>query len=499
MALTLRGLDLCLVVVLLSIVCGIQGEEESVITLDHSNFTDIVSKHDFIFVEFYAPGCGFCKSLAPEYEKAASILKKHDPPVTLAKIDTYEAVNKPIARQYRASGYPTLKIFKNGGKIVQDEYKGPRKAEDLVKYVKKQLGPASVEIISVDDAATVIDQTRSFIVGVFPEFSGEEYENFTKLAEKLRNDYEFVHTLDAKVLPRGDLSVKGPMIRLLKPFDDLFADFEDFDLSAMEKFVVKEDDPSVTVFNMDDSGNPYISRFFSERNLNTKVTMILNFASVNAAALKSKYYDIAQLLKGGKISFLLNDLEPNNERLLKFFKLDESQVPLIYVQGKGDKKYLKANVEPDQVVPWFKKFLDGKIKEDVKSQPIPQENNELVKVVVFKNLEDMVFNSGKEVLLEFYAPWCGHCKKLAPILDEVALWYHNDPNVLIAKFDATANDIPSDKFVKVTSYPTMYFISSNKEVIKYNEGRTKEDIINFIQKHRHDAKDKEQASFKDEL
>lgn len=50
------------------------------------------------------------------------------------------------------------------------------------------------------------------------------------VADKLRSDYEFVHTLDAKLLPRGDTTTKGPFVRLLKPFDDLFVDIKvDFD------------------------------------------------------------------------------------------------------------------------------------------------------------------------------------------------------------------------------------------------------------------------------
>lgn len=44
------------------------------------------------------------------------------------------------------------------------------------------------------------------------------------VAEKLRSDYEFGHTLDAKLLPRGESSVTGPVVRLFKPFDELFVD-----------------------------------------------------------------------------------------------------------------------------------------------------------------------------------------------------------------------------------------------------------------------------------
>lgn len=66
----------------------------------------------------------------------------------------------------------------------------------------------------------------SLQVGVFPKFSGEEFDKFIAVAEKLRSDYEFGHTTDAKLLPHGESSVTGPVIRLLKPFDELFVDFK---------------------------------------------------------------------------------------------------------------------------------------------------------------------------------------------------------------------------------------------------------------------------------
>lgn len=61
---------------------------------------------------------------------------------------------------------------------------------------------------------------------MFPKFSGQEFENFIAVAEKLRSDYGFGHTLDAKHLPRGESSVTGPLVRLFKPFDELFVDFK---------------------------------------------------------------------------------------------------------------------------------------------------------------------------------------------------------------------------------------------------------------------------------
>ena len=61
------------------------------------------------------------------------------------------------------SGFPTLKIIKNQGASVQ-EYKGPREAEGIVEYLKKQVGPASVEIKTADEAAKLTEGKKVFIV-----------------------------------------------------------------------------------------------------------------------------------------------------------------------------------------------------------------------------------------------------------------------------------------------------------------------------------------------
>ncbi|KAL2892948.1 Protein disulfide-isomerase [Bienertia sinuspersici] len=472
--------------------------KEFVLTLDHSNFSDTIAKHDFIVVEFYAPWCGHCKNLAPEYEKAASILSSHDPAIVLAKVDANEDINKELATEYDVKGFPTLKIFRNGGKHIQ-EYKGPREAEGIVEYLKKQSGPASVEIKSVEDATTLIGDKKVVIVGIFPELSGEAYTSFTALAEKLRSDYEFGHTTDAKLLPRGESSVTKPTLRLFKPFDELVVDSQDFDVAAMEKFVEESSIPTVTIFSKDPANHPYVIKFFNSPN--AKALLFMNF-SIDFDSYKSKYEQAAGEYKSKGISFLLGDLDAS-QGALQYFGLKEEQVPVIIIQTNDGKKYVKGNVEPDQIAAWIRDYHDGKVSAYRKSEPIPESNNEPVKVVVADTINDIVFNSGKNVFLEFYAPWCGHCQKLAPILDEVAASFENDADVVIAKLDATANDLPDDTF-DVKGYPTMYFRTASGKIVSYDGDRTKEDMIEFIQKNRDPAiqqtstKD-EQPSAKDEL
>lgn len=55
-------------------------------------------------------------------------------------------------------------------------------------------------------------------------------------------------------------------------------------------------------------------------------------------------------------------------------------------------------------------FVDGKMQPSIKSEPVPEHQDGPVHVVVAHNYEEIVMDNDKDVLLEFYAPWCGHCK-----------------------------------------------------------------------------------------
>ncbi|CAN4115344.1 unnamed protein product [Withania somnifera] len=468
--------SIVVILFVLFVVC-IAEEKEHVLTLDHTNFTHTITKHNFIVVEFYAPWCGHCNKLAPEYEKAASILSSYDPPIVLAKVDASDEANRALAIEYKLQGFPTIKILRDGGKKDQ-EYKGPREADGIVAYIKKQAGPASNEIKSKQDVATLIDEKRITVVGVFPELSGEKFDKFIALAEKLRADYDFAHTVDAKLLPRGK-PVDKPTIRLLKPFDELFVDSEDFDVDAAEKFITEATVPIVTIFDKDPQNQVYVSKFF--KTPNAKALLFVNF-STELDAFQSKCKDVAVLYRGKGLSFLLGDVEAGAS-VFNYFGVKPEQAPLIIIMVNEGEKYINTHVDPDALASWLKDYKDGKLKPFIKSEPIPEVNNEPVKVIVRDTLQDLVLNSGKNVLLEFYAPWCGHCKALAPILDEVALSFEKDSDVLIAKLDATANDIPKGEF-EVKGFPTVYFKSASGNLSQYNGDRTKEAIIEFIEKNR---------------
>ena len=93
-------------------------------------------------------------------------------------------------------------------------------------------------------------------------------------------------------------------------------------------------------------------------------------------------------------------------------------------------------------------------------------------------------NLSQTTFIKFYAPWCGHCKALAPTYEKLAEEYKNDPDVLIAEMDATANEVED---VNIRGFPTLKFFKAGgegKSVIDFEGERTLEALKEFVEKNR---------------
>jgi len=143
---------------------------------------------------------------------------------------------------------------------------------------------------------------------------------------------------------------------------------------------------------------------------------------------------------------------------------------------------MKDEFSIDNLRNFVNALLEGELEPYVKSEAVPENNNAPVKVAVAKNFDELVLNNGKDTLVEFYAPWCGHCKKLTPIYEEVAEKL-SDEDVVLVKMDATANDVPPQ--FDVRGFPTLYWLpkDSKESPVTYSGGRDVDDFVKYIAKH----------------
>ncbi|KAF9581635.1 protein disulfide-isomerase precursor [Lunasporangiospora selenospora] len=439
-----------------SMLAGVRAETtesatSDVLVLGEKNFKDVVNPEDLILVEFYAPWCGHCKALAPEYEIAATELKESKIPI--AKVDC--TVEADLCQEHGVQGYPTLKVFRSG---VASEYKGERKANGIVSYLKKQALPA-LSVVSAEDLAKFSASDKVVIVGVLPKDSPLRAE-LEKFASEKRDEYTF-----GVVEESTDL--KGSGIVLYKKFDEGKNVLEgDFTKESLLEFINTHSTPI-----MDDIGpNNYAT--YMESGLPLAYFFYDKGPKLEALAKEFK----------GKVNFVYIDAGKFGAHAANL-NLKDSW-PAFGVQNVVSGAKYPLSQEGDFAVDGVKGLvegiIDGSIAPSVKSEAIPETNDGPVKVVVAHTYKEIVEDKEKDVLIEFYAPWCGHCKNLAPIYDELGALY-KDSKIVVAKFDATANDLPEGTPFQVQGFPTIKFRKAGSdEYIDYEGERTTEAFVKFL-------------------
>ena len=94
------------------------------------------------------------------------------------------------------------------------------------------------------------------------------------------------------------------------------------------------------------------------------------------------------------------------------------------------------------------------------------------------NFEQAVLKADKKVLVDFWATWCGPCKMLSPILEEIA---EQREDVIIAKINIDEEMDLATQF-RITSIPTLALVKDGQVVNTTVGYRPKEDVLAFIDK-----------------
>uniref|UniRef100_A0A8C2EK49 protein disulfide-isomerase n=1 Tax=Cyprinus carpio TaxID=7962 RepID=A0A8C2EK49_CYPCA len=418
-------LKLLIVCALAAISAADIPEEEDVLVLKKSNFEEALKTYPNILVEFYAPWCGHCKALAPEYAKAAGMLKAESTDIRLAKVDATE--ESELAQEFGVRGYPTIKFFKGG------EKENPKEYSDAKVFIK---------------TAEAVDDIPFGIVS---------------------NDAVF-----------SKFEVAKDGVVLFKKFDEGRNTFDgEISKENLLNFIKANQLPLVIEFTEQTAPKIFGGEIKSH---------ILMFVPKTATDFQEKMDQFKKASEGfkGKILFIFIDSDvADNQRILEFFGLKKEECPAIRLITLEEEmtKYKPENSEitAENIITFCTDFTEGKLKPHLMSQDIPEDwDKNPVKVLVGKNFEEVAFDPAKNVFVEFYAPWCGHCKQLAPIWDQLGEKFKDKANIVVAKMDSTVNEIEA---VKVHSFPTLKFFPAgdDRKVIDYNGERTLDGFTKFLE------------------
>lgn len=217
--------------------------DEGVIIGTSDNFDTIIAENQHVLVEFYAPWCGHCKTLAPEYAAAAQELANQESATKLMKVDA--TVEEALGSKFDVSGFPTLKFFNNG---KATEYTGGRTKDEILAYLKKKTGPPAEPLTTFEAAETAKKDNEVAVFGFFESEDTQEAMAFLAAAADV--ELMFFIITDKGVTEKFE-GVTAPAIHVYTDFETEAAVYDgDFgSADDISKFCLGSSLPLVMEFN----------------------------------------------------------------------------------------------------------------------------------------------------------------------------------------------------------------------------------------------------------
>lgn len=453
-------------------------------------------------VMFYAPWCGFCKRLKPDYAQAATDLKKI---AILGAMDVNKPENAAVRQHFNISGFPTLIYFENGK--PRHVYEGENNKEAIINFVKNPHQPkpksqeqewheVPSEVVHLTDATfdSYISEQPAVLVMFYAPWCGHckamkpEYVN---AAAKLKteNIQGILAAVDATKESNlaSKFGVKGyPTVKFFKNGEYAF-DVSYRTADQIIEFMKNPKEPppppppekpwhetESRVWHLDDLK---FKSFLKKK----KHALVMFYAPWcgHCKRAKPEFEKAAEQLQDDlQVAFaavdctvhtsLCNNYDVHGFPTLKYFS------------------YLKniTNYNGERTEEAFVNFMKNPNIQNSSPTSEPEDfwsnlkGGTAVVQLTSSNFKDFIQN--KSVLVMFYAPWCGHCKAMKSAFAEAAEnLKKEDMNAVLAAVDGTMEKSLTALY-DVKGYPTIKYFRNGQFISTYNRQRTSSEFQNFM-------------------
>lgn len=302
---------------------------------------------------------------------------------------------------------------------------------------------------------------------------------FMSVAENptIGEKYQFFHTSDFEGCG-GAFGGNSPALVLFRKFDESPVVYNGAisDVESLLPWLQAQSVPTLIEFSEE-----YIEPIFGQKKL---TIFLFRSSSDEDSSFTQAFSQASKTLKGQLLFVTSGVTEGIQGRLAEFMGIDEFQVPTLRIMDPEMKKYSYPGsihqMTVESLSAFIEDFQQGKLQPHLKSQEIPDEDaSKSVRTLVGKNFKEIVLDSGKEVFVKFYAPWCGHCKTMAPIWEELAQELKSVEGLVIADFDATANEAQG---VEIQGFPTLKFYK-NGVAQDFDGDRQLDSFKDYLKEH----------------
>eukprot|EP00916_Digyalum_oweni_P004777 GHVL01008460.1.p1 GENE.GHVL01008460.1~~GHVL01008460.1.p1 ORF type:complete len:496 (+),score=92.18 GHVL01008460.1:37-1524(+) len=462
-------------------------KEDNVWVLTGETIDRFIAENTYALIEFYAPWCGHCKALEPHYSAAAAALEQKGSKTQLAKADATSS--QYLSEAFGVSGFPTIAYYVNG---TRSEYTGPREEAGIVEWIwKREMGV--LETLRSEKAVQEFKEKGNFvIIGYFIKNSkrGELYDNVAKnLAESVAS-FGLRHVKDKE-------SVRLVMVR---------NEFKDMDDETEIEFKGKWNFEQISNWILD-SQYPTIGFNLNEKHKKIEYSLLLLMTeNIDSASKDEELKSV--LLKWEKkfreadkrLLIIFHDINKIDPYSSMYGNLKPGEVLLIdkkqQMVTKPDPRFreinplteLKSRIEKQDaasVDALLQLAFDGNAPLYEQSEVVDLSEQKHAKILAASDYPKLIAEEHTDYLIEYYAPWCGHCTELAPVYEQLAemMQLRYKGKVEVAKIDATKND----HLFPVHGFPHIVFLPAGEDKLKrridFKGPNTIQEMEAFIERH----------------